>query len=142
MTLALLSLALVCADGGTPTDYAFAPLDDRAQLERSEWRIVSWTGDWGQMPKSILEKRDLRLVFRGDKLTFRDVDFPKGSHDHTFKLYPHINPKGIDWTFTKGIGSYHLEKDTLKIAFDLEKRPQDFTPCEHALELVLRRVPR
>jgi uncharacterized protein (TIGR03067 family) len=146
--LALAMVALVRADGGDdPAEYTRIGGDDRAELERGEWRIVGITARGKELDKDLLEQRDMRMVFKGNTLTHKGVltkDGGKGSdRNSSFKLSPNTHPKEIDWSLnakTVNLGIYDLEGDTLKIAFGRGQRPKDYSPESAATIYVLKRV--
>jgi uncharacterized protein (TIGR03067 family) len=147
MGLMLAMVALVRADGGgSSADYTFAN-DDRVELERGEWRVVGMTSRGKELPKDLLEQRDLRMMFKGNTLTQKGIlgkDGGKGpNRDSSFKLNPTAHPKEIDWslnTKAMNLGIYELEGDTLKIAFGRGQRPKDFSPESAATIYTLKRV--
>jgi uncharacterized protein (TIGR03067 family) len=143
VNLAILSLALVCGDGGSSSAaYAFAPLDDRAELERSEWRVVGLNSDGKDSSKWI--DAQVRWVFKDGTLGVRNPDATAPGNRRTVKLNPTSKPKQIDLEEIDGgkaLGIYCLKNDTLTLAIGRNKeRPNDLSPAANVNLFILKRV--
>src|SRR5262249_18534833 len=98
---------------------------------KGTWDIVSLEADGEQGPPEIVAK--LKLVFDGDKLTFRPGE--PGYTNYTFKLDQSAKPPAFDMTHADGKnkgttvkGIYALDGDSLKICFGKgDDRPKSFT---------------
>src|SRR5580700_1346522 len=95
--LVLAMAALIRADGGgNMADYSIIT-DDRAELERGEWRVAAMTTRGKEIPKNLFEKRDVRMVFKDNKLT-QSVSVAKGGNrESPYKLNSTSSPKEIEW---------------------------------------------
>ena len=95
------------------------------------WSIVTLEADGEQAPAEIVAS--LKLVFKGDKLTFTPGE--PGFTNYTYKLDPAAKPAGFDMTHADGPdkgktqkGIYSFEGDSLKICFgEAGRRPREFT---------------
>jgi uncharacterized protein (TIGR03067 family) len=138
--LALAFAAFVRGDGGgDPTAYAFRNDDDRAELERGEWRIVELNGQ-----DRLEGTPEQRLVFKDGKLSYKTSGAKgKDATNLPLRINPDARPRQIEWPGNTGrrLGIYQLDGDTLRIAFENNKRPTDFTPAPpYKIVYVLKRV--
>jgi uncharacterized protein (TIGR03067 family) len=132
--------ALVRADGGdSSAAYQFVADDNRAELERGEWRIVGMKFRGMEYPADVLENGDVRLIFKGHKLTMKQAGGPGSSCP--FKLNP-TGPNEIDWMLEPGRsrGVYELKNGTLKIAVGTKERPKNFSGEGDVMLYILKRV--
>src|SRR5438552_1938284 len=104
MNLVLLALALAVADGGdSSAAYTLVGADDRAELERGEWRIVGLLRAGAPVPEEQLKRQDMRLAFKGERLAFTRGGGKAEAYE--FKLNPNGKPKQLDWTLPTAAGS-------------------------------------
>jgi uncharacterized protein (TIGR03067 family) len=123
---------------------ASQPKDDRTEIRGTweTWYTVTRSAT-GKLPSTQWEKRT--WVITDDKILHVGEDGFLESEE-TFKLDPTQRPKAIDITDPK-IGTvpgiYELEGDTLKLYYELDKRPSDF-PSDKDLvkEMVHKRISR
>jgi uncharacterized protein (TIGR03067 family) len=129
--LILAVVVMVRADGGPSTADYTVSADDRAELERGEWRVVAMTSRGKEIPKNLLEQRDLRMVFKGNKL-IQNLNVKGGdSRELPVKINAAAMPREIEWKQSAKIsyvGIYKLENGTLTIALGRGERPKDFSP--------------
>ena len=88
------------------------------------------------------------MVFKGERVRYT-VQLPGFDFEFAYKLDPTKKPKAIDLEFTstpdrKGIGMkfqgiYALDGDDLRICYDAEKRPTEFTGKGKSTLVVLKR---
>src|SRR5687768_16967632 len=94
-------VVLVRADGGdSSSNYALVGGgDDQAALERGEWRVVGAISRGKELPKELLEKMEMRMVFKGNTLSQKSggPGAAARTRDTTFKLNSNGRPKEIDW---------------------------------------------
>src|SRR5581483_2372354 len=101
--LVLTLVALVRADGGPTTADYTVNADDRAELERGEWRVVAMTSRGKEIPKALLEQRDMRMVFKGNKLVQNVVAAKGGNRESPLKINAAAYPREIEWTYSAKI---------------------------------------
>ena len=95
------------------------------------WKIVTLEFNWRYTPAEMVAV--LKLVFKGDTLTFRPGE--PGATDFKFELGPFDRPPSFAMTHLEGTakgvptkGIYLLEGDRLKICIgDGVKNPTEFT---------------
>jgi uncharacterized protein (TIGR03067 family) len=142
--LILAVVVMVRADGGPSTADYTVSADDRAELERGEWRVVAMTSRGKEIPKNLLEQRDLRMAFKGNKLIQNFAAVKGGdSRDIPLKINAAAMPREIEWRQSAKIsyvGIYKLENGTLTIALGRGERPKDFSPETAYVLYVLKRV--
>src|SRR5437667_6172125 len=92
-------VALARADGGGDSSaYTLVGSDDRAALERGEWQMVGLISRGKEAPKELVERFDMRLVFKGNTLTQKSAAAAAvRKRDTPFKLNANGKPKEIDW---------------------------------------------
>jgi len=122
------------------------PAADLALTEKEQiqgtWVLTALERDGKVVPKAKLGSAHIKLVFRGDNVTF---EYPDHTELGTYKLDTTTNPKTIDVVTeldtSKGI--YRLEGDNLKICgvSTGEERPAEFTtkPGTKQVLFVLKR---
>jgi uncharacterized protein (TIGR03067 family) len=147
LAVAMAAVAFVRGDGGgdDPAAYRFTGGDDRIELARGEWQVVSMNASGTEQTKEQLEQREMRMVFKDG--TFRAksklAKGVGGGAGLPLTLQPGNSPKQIEWQTKarKVLGIYQLDGDTLKIAIGRsETRPTDFTPGPDKTVYLLKRV--
>jgi uncharacterized protein (TIGR03067 family) len=147
LAAALAVVAFVRGDGGgsdDPTAYRFAGGDDRIELARGEWRVVSLNVSGTELAKDQLEARGMHLMFKDGTLRSKNALAKNMAAPMPLTLQPDSSPKQIEWQTKarKILGIYQLDGDTLKIAIAIgqKTRPTDFTPGPDKTVYVLKRV--
>jgi uncharacterized protein (TIGR03067 family) len=119
-------------------------LPDKEKLQGA-WLMTVLERDGKVVPKAQLEKLRIRIVFKGDQVTF---EYPDHNEVGTYKLEAATDPKSIDVVTeldtSKGI--YALEGDSLRIcgAPAAEERPAEFATrrgTKQALYVLKRQKP-
>ena len=125
--------ALARADRGEdPAAYQLTQNDDRAELERGKWLVVSFQVE-GKEIANVLPLRESILMSRAGYLWFT-VEVPgKGRR---VRMDPTTYPKQMDWDGMRGI--YRLNNHKLHIAIGYDARPTTFSGKNVKWSLVLR----
>ena len=139
--LLLALIALVRADGGGDSGaYTLVTADDRAELERGEWKIVSGSIRGMDLPKEGPVSGEMRLVFKGDVVLVKNIKAE--AQRGRFTLNSNATPKAIDLHIDPkpNPSIYKLEHDTLTLAIGEGTRPSGFTGKDAVVVFILKRV--